>query len=1190
MCLVALMSLSTQDLNAALPDGSVADDFTLTDINGVSYNLYSYLDQGIPVILDFSATWCPPCWSYHQSGILKDLYNAYGPPGTGEIMVFFIEPDGSTNTACLYGPSGCVGGTQGDWVTGTPYPIIDLVGGDLSVATDYNITYYPTLYAISPDRRTWEVGQASQTTWENWLFSSFTLNASSQITHADCNNPNGLIDVTASGGYNNLIYQWSNGQSTQDVLVPPGTYDVTIRDNNNYFIELTNLTVDVSTLPIEITALSVEDVNCFGNNDGSIDLTASGGNGNYSYSWSNGMSGPMVSSLSPGLYEVTCTDPQGCEDVEMYEIFEPPFLFAASSAFPASCDEDNGLAVITGSGGVGPYLYNIGNGDSPNQTFPNLAPGAYLATVTDANGCQTYTPFAVAEIPAPTADAGFDGMIDCENSTIDLIGTASGNITSEKWFDEDGNEISNTNVVTVGAAGVYTYQVNDNGCIVTDQVSVSESFDFPTADAGSGMTMDCSVISVMLDGSGSSSGSEIDYLWTTTDGNIVDGANEVSAEVDAPGTYILEVLNTDNGCSSTSEVIVNGDFAEPMITTADAVLTCDVNSVQICASTDPGSTIKWIIPGGEVDQDCIEVNAAGNYTAVATASNGCTSEAISVVSQDVNLPVIAVEEPEEITCTVTTVTLQGDVEGDPDDFDISWTTSDGNIVEGADGLNPVVDSEGLYVLNVYAPSSGCNSVLEVFVSTSAFLPDGSFESVLDENTLNLTSTSSGDPMTFEWTLDGAVVGTDSEISLEFTETGTYEICHTAENACGPQTYCEDVQYISALIGSGNVDHPSCHDSANGIISITLSGGLPGYTISWTGPNGFTSDQETIEGLAPGIYTATVEDAAGNEYEESFEITAPAEVSATADVINLSCFGDMSGSISVNGSGGTGELTYNWSNGLEGNVIENLPGGIYTVDIQDANGCARAYDYIVNEPAPISGTSIIEDIQCNGDANGSINLIAEGGTGTLNYEWSDGVSGNERTDLTPGDYSVIVMDENGCSETYDYTISEPDALDLESVTTGDENNGSEDGFIDVNVTGGVAPYDFLWSNGETTEDINGLEAGSYSCQVTDANGCIIELGPFEIQFISSVELINDVESFNYYPNPMNTVLQLDMELNASVDFNIDILDINGKLVHTERVSAANNWSHQIDVSQLQAGVYFLQVRSKEGSMIRKLSKF
>ena len=153
MSIAALFTLAANVTLAQLPDGSMAPDWTATDINGVEHNLQSYLDQGKTVIMTFHATWCGPCWAYHNTHILWDLYETFGPNGTDDLMVFYMEGDDTTTQADLEGTGTA---TTGDWITGTPYPIIDNAG---SIFDNYAGAYYPTIYTICPDGILTESGQ-----------------------------------------------------------------------------------------------------------------------------------------------------------------------------------------------------------------------------------------------------------------------------------------------------------------------------------------------------------------------------------------------------------------------------------------------------------------------------------------------------------------------------------------------------------------------------------------------------------------------------------------------------------------------------------------------------------------------------------------------------------------------------------------------------------------------------------------------------------------------------------------------------------------------------------------------------------------------------------------------------------------------------------------------------------------------
>ena len=134
-----------------LPNGSVAPDFTLTDYDGTTHNLYSYLNAGKTVFLEIFAAHCPVCWGHHQTHTMKNMYNNYGPNGTNEIMVLALEHDQWNDSNAFIG-NGPAWVTQGNWLSGTPYPIFDVEDPNRGVFNDYNVTFYPIVYKICTDK------------------------------------------------------------------------------------------------------------------------------------------------------------------------------------------------------------------------------------------------------------------------------------------------------------------------------------------------------------------------------------------------------------------------------------------------------------------------------------------------------------------------------------------------------------------------------------------------------------------------------------------------------------------------------------------------------------------------------------------------------------------------------------------------------------------------------------------------------------------------------------------------------------------------------------------------------------------------------------------------------------------------------------------------------------------------------
>ena len=136
---------------AQLPNGSVAPNFTLTDYDGTTHNLYSYLNAGKTVFLEIFAAHCPVCWSYHQTNTMKNLYNNYGPNGTNELLVLALEHDQWNDSNAFIG-NGPAWVTQGNWLDGTPFHIFDVEDPNRGVFNDYNVTFYPVVYKICPNK------------------------------------------------------------------------------------------------------------------------------------------------------------------------------------------------------------------------------------------------------------------------------------------------------------------------------------------------------------------------------------------------------------------------------------------------------------------------------------------------------------------------------------------------------------------------------------------------------------------------------------------------------------------------------------------------------------------------------------------------------------------------------------------------------------------------------------------------------------------------------------------------------------------------------------------------------------------------------------------------------------------------------------------------------------------------------
>ncbi len=1180
--LLVFLFVGTINLNgfSQLADGSISPDFTLTDLNGVSHSLYAdYLDQNKHVIIDFSATWCPPCWSYHNTHAIRDFYDANGPNGSDIAMAFFIEGDTGTNTNCLYGPSGCSGGTQGDWVTGTTYPIIDAPTS--FVVNDFAVPYWPTIYIINGyDNRIFETGAINASWFEDWM-DSFELEATAPtITAQDCQF-NGSIALGSTGGWGNIQYNWSNGVfgPVNDNL-EAGDYYVTLTDGNGYFIERGPYTVPFNLTNGNFNVLTVnqENVSCFGSTDGMVVVDVPN-EPNINYQWSNGSSSNTADGLAPGIHSLLVFDDQGCSDMETFTISEPAPLNASHSIEHPNCDSSDGMITISVNGGTPPYEYQINGTFYTDNQIQNLPADVYDVTIYDFNNCTSYFTTELVGDDIPVALSSVNGMLDCANTEVELYATGSSSNSFYNWFDSNGVSVGSGNQILVNSADDYQL-----------------------------------------------------------------------------------IVTNSNGCTAESFVTVDEDYTPPSLATEDATLTCASNSVTLCMTATDASNVFWDVNGQQINELCIEVEAPGTYYAFAEGANGCQSSSSALVSTDLDIPVAQINAVEVLTCTNTTEIITAEITGDVSDFSISWTSTDGNILNQISPLQIEVDAPGVYELNVIDNDSGCELTTNVLVEEFINTPMSLFSAVNNNDYLELIDLSMGSPSSWEWTIDGAVVSTSSSFDFPLTGELVYEVCLTISNECSTDLTCSQVSIVPALSSSSVIEHVDCFGNNNGAVLVFVEGGVPPYEVEVNGPNGFNGDQLELSNLAPGDYNFIIRDSEFREMQLSISIEEPTAIQTSFFSENPLCYDFVTGSIELNVEGGTGTYTYLWSNGSAESTIDNLAAGTYSVVVTDELGCTDTEEVLLTQPNEIVESGVLQQVTCSGESNGSITLSVVGGTGTLALDWSQGLEGLTNANLGPGTYELLITDENGCSLESAYFITEPDPIqessvlehvscfgessgsitlsvtggtgeydllwndDLEgeineallagtyTVQISDENECSltamytitqpnqleiqleditddfngEGGSISVNVLGGVEPYEYNWSNGMDTEDVSALPAGTYTLEVIDANGCSLISETFEIEFISDLNDISTLDRFKVFPNPAKDWLNVKLDFNIEEKGRLSIIDQLGKEVLVQNFGGDQHYLYQFDTSNLTAGVYLLNIETARGIAVKKMN--
>ena len=361
----------------------------------------------------------------------------------------------------------------------------------------------------------------------------------------------------------------------------------------------------------------------------------------------------------------------------------------------------------------------------------------------------------------------------------------------------------------------------------------------------------------------------------------------------------------------------------------------------------------------------------------------------------------------------------------------------------------------------------------------------------DDGSIDLTVTSPGaGGLTYSWS-NGATTEDISGLAA-----GTYTVTVTDENGC-TATCSATVEAAIPLTVSCAPTPVTCDDdsgpSNDGAVNLTVtSAGAGDLTYAWS--NGATT--EDISGLAAGTYTVTVTDANGCTASCSATVEAAIPLQVLCAATPVSCDDDAGpsndGTVALTvTSPGAGGLVYAWSNGATTEDISGLAAGTYTVTVTDANGCTVSCSATVDPASKLTcDATEVSPVSCHGGADGVATVTPTGNVGLTTYQWSDPSSQTTQTatGLAAGSYTVLVTDSKGCTTACSVVVTEPPLLECSTSKTDVSCNGGDDGSATVAAVGGVAPYDFSWSDGQTGATASGLAADTYTVTVIDANGC------------------------------------------------------------------------------------------------------
>ncbi len=950
-----------------------------------------------------------------------------------------------------------------------------------------------------------------------------TARIDTENTVLDCGTESITLDGSNStGGVEGVVYLWSTGSQDASIEIrSAGEYTLAVGDPINGCVDEISITIssdeDVPTATID--ALSTR-LDC-NTSMITLDASASMGTGDLTYSWSNGSIASSIEVTEPGDYSVTVTKTDnGCEASSTVTIIEDmviPMALIENTENQLDCNTASISLDASKSSGANNISYLWSN-TSTSSVISVTDPGTYTVTITDmVNGCTATNAVVITEdMVVPTAEIEAAGtQLDCGTSSITLDASSS---TGNNNIKYDWSTGSDKATIEIGSAGTYTVTITDmvNGCIATEEVTITQDEDVPTANINPSSTqLDCNTTSITLDASISSGNNTLDYQWSNN------GGNTSSITITEPGDYTVMVIDQVNGCDASRTITITEDVVLPsaLIETTDTQLDCNTSSISLDASSSSGNNdiaFRWST--NSVISN-ISVTDPGTYTVTITDMvNGCTATNAVVITEDMVVPTAEIEASStKIDCENSTVILNASGSNGNNELKYLWSNQNSN-------SSITVGAAGEYSVTVTDEINGCTDVSTITITQDDDIPSAMIQSTsiqLDCTNpsilLDASDSEGQNSISFLWSNDSI------ESTITIDDAGTYTVTVSDDvNGCTSVrsiTITEDFE--SPVVEISVPELLTCITTST---ALDASGAITQEDISYLWSDGRTDASINVN--SPGEYTVTITDDSNGCFSTKSvtvaqDITVPlAEL--IVPITHIDCRMPVS-TLDASGSSSANGVIYLWSNGSIQPTIEVREGGSYQVTITDEiSGCAV-----------IESTIITKDD--SGDILVNVNITFDNNPGETSWSiWTEFVSEEDQPIKLAQGGPYVEGEDDSTSQTFTVCLQE-------------------------------GCYDFFIQDTEG----NGLNDGTFS--ITTA---------FEDTLVADTGFDSFIKGFNFCVEEQNFEASITTSNGTHLNCNIPALTLEGKaktqgeIPSYQWTDGSNILSTNIALEITTAGTYFL----------------